>query len=218
MNAAEIMTPTVITVAPQTSVAAVAELLLRHGISGAPVVEDGQVIGVVSEGDLIRRLAPAAPQGLLAVFLSRTAMAQHYLHDHGAIAADVMTSPALTVTPETGTAEIAALMETRRIKRLPVVDASGTLLGIVTRANLLRALASHPPVPAIDDATLRRRVISALGESAWASALDPAGVTVGHGVIHLWGPMPDPELRRALLAATAAIEGVRGVVDHMTEA
>lgn len=218
MNAADIMTRTVITIPPTATVPDIAALLLQHRISGVPVVEAGRVTGIVSEGDLIRRLAPDAPTGLLASLFARDHSAETYLQNHGRTAADIMTPDPLTATPETPIADLAAAMEEAGIKRLPILDETGALVGLVTRANLLRALATRPQSPNPDDRSLRRTLLETLEAQPWARNLSPEGITIGDGIIHLWGPAPPPPIREALLAAANATPGVRGVVDHMTDA
>lgn len=218
MTAADIMTAAVVTVAPQTPIVQVAQTLLNHGISGVPVVEDGNILGVVSEGDLVRRLVPEAPRGVFAAFHSRHDLAHEYLRNHGAIAGDVMTAPAITVDADTPVSEVAMLMERHGIKRLPVLDGEGRIIGMVTRANMLRALLAHAPDTHHTDGEIRRALVLAFADNAWASSLDPSGVTVSGGVVHLWGPVKDPELRRALVAAAGEVPYVKGVVDHMTDA
>jgi CBS domain-containing protein len=216
MNAADVMTTAVITASPSTPVAELARLMLENRVSGLPVVEGGLVVGIVSEGDLVRRLAPASPRGLLAAFLSRAAAATAYIHENGNLAADVMTAEVISVSPETPVAEIAETMDRCGIKRMPVLDDAGAMVGIVTRANLLRALAGHVLAPPVSDREIRRDLVTALGETGWSSALDPSGVIVGDGVVHLWGPVSDATLRRALIVAAENTQGVRAVVDHMT--
>lgn len=217
MTAADIMTRVVITVAPQTSIAELAQIMLNHAISGVPVVEDGNLLGMVSEGDLVRRLIPDAPRGIFAALHSRHAMAHDYLRNHGATAGDVMTTPAISVAADTPVADIAALMERHRIKRLPVLNDDGAVIGIVTRANMLRALLAHTQDTHHSDAEIRRTLVMAFADNAWASTLSPSGVIVSGGIVHLWGPVKDHDLRRALVAAAGEVPFVKGVVDHMTD-
>jgi CBS domain-containing protein len=217
MNAGDVMTGSVITVAPEATVEEIARLLLDHRISGVPVVQNGAVLGVVSEGDLVRRVAEAgapAPAGWLDLFTSAAAKA--FVRTHGRHARDVMTAPAVSVGRETPVAEVAAMMERRRLKRLPVVDGDGMLVGIVTRANLLRALAARPaPVAQVDDAAIRVALLAALRR--WGE-VDPADVLVEDGVVHLWAHQRDAALRRAMVVAAEGVAGVRTVIDHLDSA
>ena len=172
MQAHDIMTPDVIAVRPDTPLAEVAELMLIHRISGLPVVEDGAVVGMLSEGDLLRRAelgtAPARPRWL-TLFAAGDRAAEAFVKTHGRTAGEVMSRTLVAVSPETPVEELAAQMETHRVKRLPVVR-GGQLVGIVTRADLLRALAAR------------------LGQGAGTSAGVPAS------------PEDDRRIRAALLA------------------
>ncbi len=217
MNAGDVMTRSVIVVAPEATEEEIARLLLDHRISGVPVVQNGAVLGIVSEGDLVRRVTEAggpAPAGWLDLFT--TAAAKAFVRTHGRQARDVMTAPAVSVGLETPVAEVAAMMERRRLKRLPVVDGDGMLVGIVTRANLLRALAARAaPVAPVDDAAIRVALLAALRR--WGE-VDPADVLVEDGAVHLWAHQRDPAVRRAMVVAAGGVAGVRSVTDHLDSA
>ncbi len=216
MNAGDVMTAPVITASPTTPVADLARIMLEHRISGLPVVEDGRLIGIVSEGDLVRRLAPSAPRGLLAAFMSRASAAASYLQEHGNLAIDVMSRDVISAGADTPVSDLAATMERCAIKRVPVLDDTGALIGIVTRANLLHALAQNHTTHVVSDKEIRRNLVSNLQETGWASNFDMNAVMVADGIVHLWGPIADNTLRRALITAAQAVRGVREVVDHMT--
>lgn len=138
MRARDVMTTTVHTVGPDTPVTEVAQLLLKHRISGAPVVDaEGRVLGVVSEGDLMRRPESgtiARRAWWLSLVASNDELARDYVKTHGTKAGDVMSQPVITVEADADLAAVAALLEKRRIKRLPVLQ-DGQLVGIVTRSN-----------------------------------------------------------------------------------
>jgi CBS domain-containing protein len=212
------MSAPVITVGPETPVVEVARRLLEHRVSGVPVVEGGRLVGIVSEGDLIRRTETGTERRRswwLTLITSPATLAEEYARSHGHRAADVMTTAVVTVTPETPLGTVAGLLEERRIKRVPVVQA-GRLVGIVTRADLVRVLAAAPlaaSVHASDDvirAELRRR----LEASEWAT---PGFVNpiVLDGVVRLWGFVQSEAERRALIAAAGGVPGVRAVEDHL---
>jgi CBS domain-containing protein len=214
------MTARPITVPPDTSVVEVARLLLDHAISAVPVVADGRVVGIVSEGDLMRRSETATDRRRawwLTFFTGPTTLAEEYARTHGQRAADVMTSPVVTVNERTPLREIAELLETRRIKRVPVVR-DGALVGIVSRADLLRALASTPsakePALATTDDGIREALLRDLETMAWAT---PANINpiVTRGVVHLWGRIGSDAERRALHVAAERVPGVRAVEDHL---
>lgn len=113
----DVMTTSVISASPEESVDEAARLLTFHDISGLPVCERGQVVGVVSEADLIGK--------------------------SGATVGEVMTSPAVTIDDATSLERVAEQLTRQRIRRLPVVDASGQLVGVVSRRDVLRWAAAH---------------------------------------------------------------------------
>ena len=227
MQAHDIMTPDVIAARPETPLAEVARLMLLHRISGLPVVENGAVVGVVSEGDLLRRAeigtAPARPRWL-TLFAAGDRAAEAFVKTHGRTAGEVMSRTPVAVAPETPVEEIAALMETHRVKRMPVVR-GGQLVGIVTRADLLRALAARLGEPAggpsgaatspEDDRRIRAALLAGLRTQAWAPSPAALTVQVQEGVVHFWGTIRSAAQRRAVVAAAESTDGVRGVADHM---
>ena len=151
MFARDVMTTSVLTVSPDTDVTEIAKMMLEHRISAVPVMSaQGKLVGIVSEGDLINR-SEAETQHRASWWLRMASgeddVSREYLRTHGRRAEDVMTTEVVTITPDTPLAEIAALLEKRHIKRVPVVE-GGELVGIVSRANLLRGLAAWQPATA----------------------------------------------------------------------
>lgn len=219
MNASDVMTSAVVTVSPDTPVAEVVDLLLRHGISGVPVVDESRaVLGVVSEGDLMRRaeLGTEKQRGSWRTFFTGTArLAGDYVRSHGRLARDVMTADVICVGPLAPLDAIADVMEQHRIKRVPVVD-NRALVGIVSRSNLLRALASRvgaeAAVPA-GDSEIRQALMAELTRQPWSRRADNS-VVVTDGVVHLWGLVASPEEGRALELAAGSIAGVKRVENH----
>ena len=154
MEARDVMTPDVIRVGPDMSVPQVAKLMVDSRISALPVVKDGKLIGIVTEGDLFRRGELGTERRRthwLEMFASGTSLAWDYVKSHGQTVGDVMSDEVVAVAPTTPLAEIANILETRHIKRVPVVE-DGRLVGIVSRANLVQALATLP-APSTSDAT-----------------------------------------------------------------
>jgi CBS domain-containing protein len=135
MKVEEVMTRDVVTVAQSTMLKTVAETLASHRISGVPVVEDVRVRGVVSEADILEKQAEAGPRGLARLLGRKRSDAKRAARTAG----EAMTSPAITVNPQRDVAAAARLMVERGINRLPVVTPEGTLVGIVTRADIVRA-------------------------------------------------------------------------------
>ena len=219
MQASDIMTKDVVFVRPETSVREIAELLLSKRISGVPVVSaEGRVVGVVSEGDLMRRLEDDDGSGR-SWWLARLASAgngpEDYVKAHGRHARDVMTRNVVEVGADAPVSEIARILERRRIKRVPVTD-NGRLVGIVSRANLLHGLAAQTPGEAgsADDKEIRERVERALAE---VDGLDAAliNVVVSNGVAQLWGLVSSGAQRQAAQVATENTSGVRSVDNNL---
>src|SRR5262245_53931442 len=145
MNAADVMVTEVITVGPDALVQDVAHLLLTNRISAVPVVaSDGRLLGIVSEGDLMRRAEAGTGRRRswwLAALTGREPTAADYVKEHARKVTDVMTRRVITAPPDTPLRDIANLLEKNGIKRVPIVE-NGKVVGIVSRANLLQALAS----------------------------------------------------------------------------
>ena len=188
MRAMDIMTSEVITVEENATVQAAAELMAEHGISALPVVDkDTRVIGIVSEGDLLHRAETATEQRRswwLEMMTSTNQLAGEYIRSHSAKVTDVMTRDVISVTDTTPVADIAVLLESNRIKRLPVLR-EGKLAGIVSRANLVRALAmtvnDRASNTEADDTDIRNKLLAKLKAQKWAE-VSPANVTVKDGV------------------------------------
>ena len=221
MQAIDIMTNEVIAIDENATVPAVAKLLAERGISAVPVVDkDNQVIGMVSEGDLLHRAETGTERRRpwwLDMMASTNKLAGDYIKSHSGKVKDVMTRNVLSVTETTPVADIAFLLETNRIKRVPVVR-DGILVGIVSRANLVRALAltigEPPSVGEADDRAIRDKLLAELKAQRWAE-VSPANVTVKDGVVHLWSSYLSEQEKRALIVAAENIPGVQGVEDHM---
>lgn len=219
MHVADVMVKDVVSVGPEASVREVASLMLERRISGVPVIDgERRVLGIVSEGDLIRRPeieTDRIPEGWLGLFLSDEQRARNFVKSHGLKAREVMSQPAICVGPDTPLAEIVRLMERHRIKRVAVVE-QGRLAGMVTRTDLLRAMVAHQSVSpaASSDEALRARVASMLEDEAWAASA-MVFVRVENGVAHLWGTVESAPQREALMLAVRAVPGIRDVQAHL---
>lgn len=222
MKVADVMVKDVLTVGPEASVREVASMMLERHISGMPVVDGGgRVLGIVSEGDLIRRPeieTDRVKAGWLRLFLSDEQRARDFVKSHGRKVGEVMTKPAISVAPDTPLAEAVRLMTRHRVKRLPVVE-HGKLAGLVTRTDLLRALVARQaaaPVAASDQ-DLRSRIDSMLREEDWAASA-MVHVQVENGVAQLWGTVESTEQREALIVAVRGVPGVKDVQPHLGRA
>src|SRR6476620_7426151 len=167
MKAADVMVTKVISVTPDVLVQDVAYILLSNRISAVPVVDDnGQLLGIVSEGDLMRRSETGTGRHRpwwLAMLTGRDIRALDYAKEHSRRITDVMTSKVVTATPDTPLRDIATLLEKNGIKRVPIVK-DGKMVGIVSRANLLQALASSriPQDVDVGDSAIRESLVARL--------------------------------------------------------
>jgi CBS-domain-containing membrane protein len=219
MKARDIMVAPVITTSPQASVKDVAQLFIKHGISAVPVVDSaGKLVGVISEGDLLRRAEIGTERQhswWLRAFHGAQELAAEYVKAHSRKVADAMTKRVVTASPDTPVQDMATLMEKHSVKRLPIVE-SGQLVGIVSRANLVQALASagsRLEIP-LSDTTIRSKLMSHLNAQSWAN-VDLLNVTVNDGVADVWGLVRSNEERKAVVVAAETSPGVRAVNDHL---
>jgi CBS domain-containing protein len=219
MRAHQIITRPVITVTPETTIVEAANTMLKRRVSGLPVVSTtGKLVGIISEGDFIRRseIGTGRKRGrFLKFILGSGKAATDFVHEHGGKVGEIMTSEPLTITEDTDLEQIVRLMERNSVKRLPVMR-GGKVVGIVTRANLLQAvasLASDFPDPTPDDDHIRNRVIDTLSRQDWC----PLGlsVVVRDGIVHLSGVITEKRARQASVVATENIAGVKNVRDHL---
>ncbi len=220
MQAADVMISNVITVGPDAQLQDVAQTLLTNRISGMPVVApDGRLVGIVSEGDLMRRVEIGTGRHRswwLAILTGREVLAAEYVKEHSRKVSDVMTQEVITVTPETPLYDIATLLERNGIKRVPVVK-DGKVVGIVSRANLLQALAGHrTPIEgrAPSDTAIRESVMARLNSEPW-SRPTLINVTVQDGNVELWGIVDTQVEKKAVRVAAEVTPGVRAVSDHL---
>jgi CBS domain-containing protein len=220
MRAMDVMTRDVISVGPNTSVSEIAALFLRRRISGVPVVDGtGKLLGLVSEGDLVRRVetgTDARRSWWLDLLTESSEQAATYAKTHGKKAADVMTPEVVSATETTPLREIAGLMERHRIKRVPIMR-DNRVVGIVSRANLIQGLASHGDLEKAvsrDDEAIRESVLRELKAQTWTSLLTK-NIVVTDGIVHLWGFVRSEDERRAIKVAAENAPGVKGVRDHL---
>jgi CBS domain-containing protein len=219
MRAHQIMTRPVYSVLPEATIAEAANIMLQRHISGLPVVDAaGKLVGIVSEGDFIRRSEIGTQRKRsrwLKFLLGAGEAATDFVHEHGRKISEVMTRDPLTITEDTTLEEIVTSMETNGVKRLPVMR-EGKLVGIVSRANLLQAVASlsrEIPDPTADDDHIRKRIIDSLQKNDWC----PFGlsVVVRDGIVHLSGVITEERSRQAAIVGAENVSGVKKVHDHL---
>ena len=218
MRAHQIMTRRVITVKADTAILEAANLMLQHHISGLPVVDEtGKLIGIVSEGDFICRseIGTETPRIRWLDFLMGAGKsALDFVREHGRKVGEIMTKDSLcTAAEDMRLEELVQLMERQNIKRVPVMQGE-TLVGIVTRSDLLRAVASlarDVPDPTADDDHIRNRVIATIEKNEWQPT--QLGVAVRDGIVHLSGMITDE--RQAAIVAAENVSCVKLVHDHL---
>ena len=219
MYVKDVVTPNVISVRPDDSVSAAARLMLENKISGLPVVDDlGKLLGIVTEGDFLRRAEIGTKRQRpkwVEFFLGPGRLADEYVQFSGRKVRDVMTHEVRTVSLEAPLEDVVRLMERHNIKRVPVLE-GGKIVGIVTRANLLHAMASFvheiAPLSAEDTAT-REQLLVELKAQPWK--IGSIDVTVRNGVVRLSGTIIDERQRQALRVAAENIPGVKKVEDNI---
>ena len=220
MKAEDVMTREVISIDPDATVLQAARLMLQHHISGLPVIDSsGNLVGVLSEGDFLRRRETRTEKRRsrwLEFLMGPGRIAAEYSHSHGNKVSEVMTKEVESVDVSTQLEDIVDIMERKRIKRVPVL-CGGLVVGIITRSNLMHAMvslarASQPG--ATDDTAIREQLLAEMQKEQWAPAAS-INVVVHDGVVEFWGVIVDERQRQALKVAAENIAGVKAIKDHM---
>jgi CBS domain-containing protein len=219
MKARDVMVSPAITIKSTSSVKDVAKILLERRISAVPVVDDqGKLVGIVSEGDLLHRAEAGTERRRswwLSAFAGEHALALEYIKAHSLKVTDVMTTRVITATPDSPLHAVAALLEKNSIKRVPIVE-NGQLVGIVSRANLVQAVASAGKgleIP-LSDAAIRDKVLARLNAQPWVHTT-LLNITVNGGVVDIWGIAQSETERKAIAVAAETTPGVCAVNDNM---
>lgn len=220
MNARDIMTAPVLSARPDTPIEKAAQLMVENRISGLPVTdEDGALVGILTEGDLLRRIELGTEKhrsGWYGLIFGPGRLAEDYIRSRARRVGDIMTPDVFSVAPDTELSEVTALMETRHVKRVPVVD-GGKLVGIVSRANLVGALARMLAAQhgaAMSDEDIRQRIFAEIDKQPWGPR-QSVTVTVKDGVVELSGTILDEREGAALRVAAERLPGVKAVHDHL---
>jgi CBS domain-containing protein len=212
MNATvkDVMTSRVVAVKQDASFKDIATMLRQYRVSAFPVVDgDGIVIGVVSEADMLPKEALMAAQGKQPGRISGALHHNEYAKAGGVTAADIMTRPPVTITPDGPVTSAARLMYSRRVKRLPVVTENGRLVGIISRADVL-AVYSRP------DEEIRQDIRENVILDGHLVDPDRLAVTVKDGVVTLEGHPETTETGHGIVADVWHVEGVVSVRDRLT--
>ena len=219
MRAHQIMTRRLITVVADTSIIDAANIMLKNHVSGLPVLDHtGKLVGIVSQSDFLRRAEIGTQRKRarwLKVLLGPGTAASDFVHERGRKVGEVMTLEPHTVTEDATLEEIVQLMERHNVKRLPVMR-EDKLVGIVTRSNLLQAvaeLAREVPDPTADDDHIRNHIIASIEKADWGPL--GLGVIVRNGHVHLSGIITNERFREAAIVAAENVSGVTRVHDHL---
>jgi CBS-domain-containing membrane protein len=204
----DVMTRTVVVVSESAPFKNVVRRMHEYRVSALPVVDDeGRLVGIVSEADLILKEDPELEEG------ARLFEGPHRRHERrkaaGLTSRQLMTSPVVTVGPGATLGEAAGLMHRRAVKRLPVVDGSGRILGILSRADLLKVFLR-------DDGEIEREVREdVIRRTLWIDP-DTVSVAVRDGVARLEGQLERRSLIPMIEQLVTAVEGVVGVEEHLS--
>jgi CBS domain-containing protein len=211
----DIMTTNVVTVCASASFKEIAVRLREHRVSAFPVLdEDGTVIGVVSEADLLLKeaLSPPLPEeeapseeGARPGILRQRAREKA----RAVTAAELMSRPAVTVGVEDSVEHAARLMYARGVKRVPVTDAAGRLVGIVSRADVLSVFSRTGE-------EIREQIVAEVIGGEFGSDPGRFGVTVADGIVTMTGRPESVSIGRDLLARVRHVQGVVSVRDRFT--
>ena len=218
MRVKDIMTAKVISIGAEEPVLKAARLMLQNRISGLPVVDkDGELVGIVTEGDFLRRGELGTQRRRpkwLEFIVGPGKLAEEFTHSSGRKVEEIMTPNPRTVVEDDTLETVVDTMERHHVKRLPVTR-GGRMVGIVSRANLMHALASitrDVPAPASGDSAIRDQILSAISKQDWAPRIN---VIVNGGVAELHGVITDDRERAGLIVAAENVPGVKRVHDHL---
>ncbi|TMJ53356.1 MAG: CBS domain-containing protein [Alphaproteobacteria bacterium] len=219
MKASDVMSRNILSVGRDATIAEAIRLMLDNQISGLPVIDAGRLVGILTEGDLLRRSETGTERHRprwLEILMGPGRLAGEYVRTHGRKVEEIMTRDLVSVTTDTPLDEIVVLMERRRVKRVPVLDGDAPV-GIVSRADLLRALArtlDEEPVAVVGDDEIRERILAELAKVSWVPR-DGLTITVGDGAVGLDGVILDEKEREALRVAVENVPGVRAIEDRL---
>ena len=201
----DVMTTEVVAVRQETTFKEMATVLRRYRVSALPVVDDaGRVLGVVSEADLLAKEALADP-GPVAELVHRKDVRKA----EGLIAGDLMTSPPVTAAPDDPVEQAARMMHFLRVKRLPVVNSGGQLVGIISRADVLAVFDRS-------DEEIRKDIVNGVLRHEYLVGPCQFRVTVESGVVTMEGTPETAAFGRALIRKVRHVPGVVAVRDRLS--
>jgi len=206
----DVMTTRVIFVRKGASFREMAATLREHRISAFPVLDDDRkVIGVVSEADLLTKQALDSGEDGMPGMITGLLRYREQGKARGITAGDLMTSPPVTVRPEDTVEHAARLMYMRRVKRLPVVNAAGRLVGIISRADVLSVF-DRP------DSEIRAEITNDVMREEFLIDPKRLTVTVKDGVVTLEGTPGNTVVGHEILRRVRHVQGVVAVRDRLS--
>jgi CBS domain-containing protein len=221
MQAQDVMTKDLITVAPDTSVSEIAGLLVQHRISAVPVVTgEDQLVGIISQTDLGHRNETGTEKKRkwwLEIFADADAQARDYVKTHGLKAHDVMTRVVVSVPHDASLAKVADVLDAHRVRQVLVMR-DGKMVGIISRADLVRALAdtaATPASPRVANGQLQKAIWEQIKAQPWLQSAY-LNVAVRDGMVELYGAVDSTDQRRALLVLVNRVAGVQKIEDNLT--
>ena len=217
MKVKDVMTPDVIVVGPDAPIHKAARLMVDHGVSALPVVDEtGAVVGIVSEADLIVRQRGRERRPWWKLFFEDAeALAREYQKKMGTRVGNVMTRDVVSAPPELSIASAALMFEKHRVRRLPVI-VDGTLVGIVSRGDLIKALATAPAAGTrLSGAALAAELKARLARETWTSPHAFVITADEGGVLSLYGMVWSEAERSAIDTMARGIDGCTRVDNHL---
>lgn len=200
MDIVDVMTRSVQSVTPDTSLHKAARMMIDGGFSGLPVVENGVLVGVLSEADYVRR--DGSQTWVSRILLGEEAAPLSEV----SVVGDLMSGPAVTILDTATVQEAAHVMTRKGLKRLPVVDHNGKMVGIVTRRDLIRAYVRSDE-DILEEVRLLIEVLP--------SPLSGVEIDVRDGVVTLSGDVETSTEARAVCKIVKGVEGVGRVVNEL---
>jgi CBS-domain-containing membrane protein len=214
------MTRDPVVIAPEASVMQAVQRMLQHRIGGLPVIDaSGALVGILTESDLLRRTELGTVRRgnprWLEFLIGSGKLADEHVQSCSRKISEIMTVEVFTASEEASVADVVDVMEKHDVRRVPILQGK-TVIGIVSRSDLVRALARSLKnlVPAVDDSTVRLRLQAELDRQNWAPA-SLINIVVLNGVVQLWGVITDEAQRHTIRATAERTPGAKVVEDHL---
>lgn len=217
MKASEVMRSPAVSVAPNCRVIDAVRLLLETNRRGLPVVDrTGILVGIVSEGDFLRRVeleTGPTDRPWFDAFFGVGESAAAFARAYGRSVDEIMTRDPVCVAPDADLVEAIALMESHHVAQIPVVF-EGAVLGMISKAELLAAVARRFDQRIYIGQDVRDNILAAIRRESWAAGA-VVDVVVTNGEVQMWGVIVDHNQRKALKTLIENIAGVERIADHL---